>query len=1458
MKKRLLSAALALAMVLTLIPFSALTASAATPAKRTPDKVVKSTDANGARHMFYEKNATTNAVTSVTVTRCSTAPGDGREVGKWYWEDNVNKVDNKSVFYEVTSGIIAGNNGSGTWYPASDFTVTDSTGKKSLRSTTFTLLGTEKLSVGGSDTSNSITIQADIAGSGTLTLGKQVTSATVTSKFVFGTPTGTVRVTARNHSGYSTTAPETNGLVLTATNVIVTVGKLQGRVNNITLNNCVTTGNIDLDGATVTSATDANVKTYNNQSLTVNGGSCTGAVVVSNATPAVSLTNCSGVTTVTYTGTSGGSFAVAGTTSTSGAFEVIPRTKDSTYPTVNINGGTVAGITQNATASNGDANGNQITVNINNSGASVGASGVSIEKGTLKIASGKVGGTVAVKEGTLEVSGSGVNITGQTTLGANGNTNLNISATNSSFGGIAVATDFGSRLKTVTWPAGRSNSYGTLDLGSYAGNGVKGGTFTPTDAATTFGGVDHMNWFDKSLQFYSVLKTDSTKVGLYGKDELAQAVAESNAAKSGAAGTGIAVLGQAGTGAATLTLKNGQDEWAKIGYNTTTGFVLPTQVNTVKVGSWVVDTEGATGAGNKRVFVAGAEEAISCPTGGMTLNANPNGTSVTADELTNAENAGTSTVKNGDVKVDLNGNTINLSGAVTYTAGGYATVKVKLTTNVLKTGTLASGENPGENPYETLDVDVLWNVEKKTFQFDKSKKLALGAIIDANGDLVLNNGVGAHYTVGGSLAVSAPNLEIVDQSRAASPIVGAVGGNLSSRNQAQKDALIAAIQTGSNFDYSTSTAFRQAVNAAQASITNKDTVNNWVNTAQTTVWRSGYKSPNTALNTNAGYYSDMAPHSANFANVAAGDTEKSAITTAFAQAYIVPYLLITATNETQTGELTLTVQPYYRVDVSADTYTAGCYYTVQAGRPLNALSGDMGTGVVLTLPLATLTNITKTYMHQDGKYVYTAATNAVYTAATNAYTITHIGANGTLGTMVLNGTDGLIELTQTTANAAAKPYGCKYDDLQAAIDDTGVETRTASTGVISGKDKVTVPGSYTGNCNITMTGYARTIEVELQGLQTLTWSGAALDVTKDDASGIYTLQLKRDTAPTGGNITIASATGGTASVSANPATAGSTVTITLNPASGYAANGVTVRTSGGQNVSVSGSGNTYTFTMPSGTVTVTPSFTQRQVVNPTVSVSNPSTGGTAVTNVGTSQVAPGTTVTVTTSPAANQRTMGLNVTGATATRTGANTFTFTVPSGYSNVVVTPRFDRNNGTMFDDVWSYDYFSDAVAWASTRGITNGDGSIYHFGTGKTCTREDMVTFLWRNAGSPVVTGVSNPFWDVQPGAYYYNAVMWAVRNGITNGVTATQFGVGQSVTRAQAVTFLYRAAGSPTASTNSGFYDVSSREYYARAVSWAVAKGITNGDGSAVKFSPNSPCLREQIVAFMYRDSNNIRA
>ena len=172
-----------------------------------------------------------------------------------------------------------------------------------------------------------------------------------------------------------------------------------------------------------------------------------------------------------------------------------------------------------------------------------------------------------------------------------------------------------------------------------------------------------------------------------------------------------------------------------------------------------------------------------------------------------------------------------------------------------------------------------------------------------------------------------------------------------------------------------------------------------------------------------------------------------------------------------------------------------------------------------------------------------------------------------------------------------------------------------------------------------------------------------------------------------------------------------------------------------------------------------------------------------------------------------------------------------------------------GTGFRDVLANAYYADAVTWAVKEGITSGTTATT-FSPNASCTRAQMVTFLWRANGSPRAAK-ANPFTDVSKNAYYYDAVLWAAEKGITSGTTATTFSPDATLTRGQTVTFLWRANGSPAAS-GSSFGDVASNAYYAKPVSWAVSHGITAGTGGN-SFSPNANCTRAQIVTFMYRDA-----
>ncbi|MBR3423796.1 MAG: S-layer homology domain-containing protein, partial [Clostridia bacterium] len=170
--------------------------------------------------------------------------------------------------------------------------------------------------------------------------------------------------------------------------------------------------------------------------------------------------------------------------------------------------------------------------------------------------------------------------------------------------------------------------------------------------------------------------------------------------------------------------------------------------------------------------------------------------------------------------------------------------------------------------------------------------------------------------------------------------------------------------------------------------------------------------------------------------------------------------------------------------------------------------------------------------------------------------------------------------------------------------------------------------------------------------------------------------------------------------------------------------------------------------------------------------------------------------------------------------------------------------------FVDVPAGAYFTDAVAWAVRNNITNGTDKT-HFSPDAGCTRGQVVTFLWRSVGEPKPKTAKNPFQDVKEGDYFYDAVLWAVENGITNGMDKTHFAPNSTCTRGQIVTFLYRWKGSPKPASNKNpFKDVQSGDYFYSPVLWAVAKGVTTGT-SKTKFSPNDTCTRAQVVTFMYR-------
>lgn len=195
-----------------------------------------------------------------------------------------------------------------------------------------------------------------------------------------------------------------------------------------------------------------------------------------------------------------------------------------------------------------------------------------------------------------------------------------------------------------------------------------------------------------------------------------------------------------------------------------------------------------------------------------------------------------------------------------------------------------------------------------------------------------------------------------------------------------------------------------------------------------------------------------------------------------------------------------------------------------------------------------------------------------------------------------------------------------------------------------------------------------------------------------------------------------------------------------------------------------------------------------------------------------------------------------------------------LPAAAIDTELPPDDDFENDAWqkpFTDVSEDAYYFRAVKWASIAKITAGTSSKT-FSPNVGCTRAQVVTFLWRAAGSPEPTTSNNPFTDVKAGSYYYKAVLWAVENKVTAGTAADKFSPDATCTRAQIVTFLWRYEKEPTPTTTSNpFADVKAGAYYEKAVLWAAENGVTAGT-SATTFSPDATCTRAQVVTFLYRD------
>lgn len=321
--------------------------------------------------------------------------------------------------------------------------------------------------------------------------------------------------------------------------------------------------------------------------------------------------------------------------------------------------------------------------------------------------------------------------------------------------------------------------------------------------------------------------------------------------------------------------------------------------------------------------------------------------------------------------------------------------------------------------------------------------------------------------------------------------------------------------------------------------------------------------------------------------------------------------------------------------------------------------------------------------------------------------------------------------------------------------------------------------------------------------------------------------------------------------------AGNVVAVSAGSRSGYTFNGWT---SGSNVVFDDPNAEETTFIMPDGSVTVTANWSRdggssssgRDDSDPSYAVGIPDKTENGSVSVSPKNASQGDRVTVTVKPDAGYELDSLKVLDKDGkelelTDKGDGKFTFIMPAG--RVEVKAAFTEEvKISPFRDVPTDAYYYEAVKWAQKKGITGGIGDGL-FGPNQPCTRAQIVTFLWRAAGSPEPKGTATGMTDVAAGSYYEKAVAWAIENGITTGTADGLFAPGATCTRAQSMTFLFRASKA-SADGAPAFGDVAANAYYAEAVKWATDNGITNGTTSST-FSPGSGCTRAQIVTFLWR-------
>lgn len=408
-----------------------------------------------------------------------------------------------------------------------------------------------------------------------------------------------------------------------------------------------------------------------------------------------------------------------------------------------------------------------------------------------------------------------------------------------------------------------------------------------------------------------------------------------------------------------------------------------------------------------------------------------------------------------------------------------------------------------------------------------------------------------------------------------------------------------------------------------------------------------------------------------------------------------------------------------------------------------------------------------------------------------------------------------------------------------------VATLLDAAGTVLETKKTSIGGAISGETfraetvTFSRLGTRVVVRAAVPGDDLLTFDGLAVGLGDFTANGTsYTYTLQNDSGATSTLVTAVSGIGDPVSINGQDLSTGGSAT-------------VAIPNSGTTDIVVKIGAKTYTLTILRNSGTGGNEGGGGGSSSPSYSITVDKTKNGTIT-VSPRNASHGDTVTITATPDKGYELEMLKVldrSGDALKLTEKNgKYTFKMPSG--KVTIKASFvEEVPEQIFKDVPANAYYYEAVKWAQEKGITGGIGNGL-FGPNDPCTRAQIVTFLWRAAGSPAPKNTGTAFGDVKLGSFYEQAVAWAVENGITGGTGEGMFSPDATCTRAQSVTFLYRASGSPAVSDKAEFSDVSTTAFYADAVAWAAKKGITTGIGGGL-FGSGNDCTRGQIVTFLWR-------